>query len=332
MKRLPGAPYLVKDACDDYLDEHVDRHRGAKGAKEIRRMFKMMLGSIETLPVESIQRNQAFALIESHRNIPSQAKRLRTELGAAWDHAVDAGRVSDNTPNWWRQIMRGKLKSVGKRIEGKPIGTAKRVLSESELGELINWLPNFSQTIDDVLTLYLWTGTRGAEIVAMEGAEVGDEEDGLWWTIPKAKTKNINNPAAFDLRVPLIGRAETVVRRRLARYGKGYLFPRRQGDGHIEQKIIQTGVFYHMPYSKAHPESARPRLTVTKWAPHDLRRTVRTMLASMDCPRDVAESILGHMLEGVEGTYNLYRYDRQRREWLTSISTKLETLATTRKT
>jgi integrase len=160
---------------------------------------------------------------------------------------------------------------------------------------------------------------------------VGDEADGFWWTIPKAKTKNVNNPAAFDLRVPLIGRAETVVRRRLARYGKGYLFPQRNGNKHIEQKIIQTGVFYSMPYSKAHPESTRPRLTVTKWSPHDLRRTVRTMLASMDCPRDVAESILGHMLGGVEGTYNLHRYDRQRREWLTSISDKLEALATTRK-
>jgi len=199
-KRQPGAPYLVREICDDYLDEHIDRHRSARGAREIRRMFKTMIGPIEGLLPEAVTRTVAFQLLDSHKHIPSQAKRLRTELGAAWDHAVDAGRISDNTPNWWRQIMRGKLRSVGKRIEGKPIGTSKRVLSEIETGELINWMPNFSQTLDDVLTLYLWTGTRGAEIVAMEGAEIGDETDGLWWTIPKAKTKNSENPVDQMLR------------------------------------------------------------------------------------------------------------------------------------
>jgi hypothetical protein len=45
-------------------------------------------------------------------------------------------------------------------------------------------LPNFSRTLNDVLTLYLWTGTRGSEIVSMEKSEFRDEEDGFWWTVP----------------------------------------------------------------------------------------------------------------------------------------------------
>lgn len=326
-KRDPSAPYLVRELCDDYAHEHLDRHRTSRGSREIRRMLKTMLGSIEHLPAASIQRNQAFQLIESHRHIPSQAKRLRTELGAAWDHAIDAARVPDNTPNWWRQIMRGKLRSKGKKIEGEHIGTKKRVLSPEETGRLINWLPNFSRTVSDAVLLYLWTGTRGAEIVSMEGKEITEEKDGLWWTIPKAKTKNAHHPEAFDHRVPLVGRAEVAVRRRKQLSGDGYLFPKRGGGGHIEQKTVQTGVFYHQPYSKTYPNNSRPRLTVTHWAPHDLRRTVRTMLASMNCPKDAAELIIGHMLEGVEGVYNLYRYDHERREWLTKLSEKLESLS-----
>ena len=99
------------------------------------------------------------------------------------------------------------------------------MLSEAETGELIRWLPNFTSLADDALTLYLWTCIRGAEIRAMEASEITEERDGLWWTVPKSKTKGARHPLATDLRVPLVGRAEAVVRRRLAEAPKGYLFP-----------------------------------------------------------------------------------------------------------
>jgi len=63
--------------------------------------------------------------------------------------------------------------------------------------------------------------------------------------------------------------------------------------GHVEQKSIGVAVHYRMPYCKTYPDLVRPRLTVTKWAPHDLRRTGRTMLAALGCPTEVAEAILG---------------------------------------
>ncbi len=68
-------------------------------------------------------------------------------------------------------------------------------------------------------------------------------------------------------------------------------------------------------------------MPVAQWAPHDLRRTGRTMLTALGCPTDVAESILGHMLPGVEGVYNRHTYDRERREWLTRLDAHLEALA-----
>jgi len=47
----------------------------------------------------------------------------------------------------------------------------------------------------------------------------------------------------------------------------------------------------------------------------------------MGCPNEVAESILGHMLPGVQGVYNRHTYDRERNEWLRRLSDKLESLA-----
>jgi integrase len=109
----------------------------------------------------------------------------------------------------------------------------------------------------------------------------------------------------------------------------GWLFPsisRAGVAGHVTQPSMQTKVHYYQPYSKSRPDHVRTRLTVTHWSPHDLRRTGRTMLAAMRCPHDVGEAILGHVVGGVAGVYQQYRFDRERREWLVRLSDKLEAI------
>jgi integrase len=321
-----NAVYTVRRLCDDYLDGHIARNRSPKGEKEVRRLLARMIDLIADVPAASLTRAQAFDQLDTHLDTPVLCLQLRAELGAAWDYALDAGRLTDNTPNWWRMLMRGKIKSKGKQIDGEKIGTVKRVLSEPDLAQLIPWLPNFQPAIADVLTLYLWTGGRGAEIVAMEAAEITQESDGWWWTIPKRKTKNARHENATDQRVALSGRAEEVVLRRLAQTPKGFLFPSASKNGHLEQKYISEQVYYYQPYCKVREELVRKRLPVSHWAPHDLRRTARTMLAALDCPDSVAEAIIGHMQNGIKGVYNRHSYDKQRREWLTRLAEHLESL------
>ena len=327
-----AAGYTVADVAHDYWEGHVFPNRAEKGATEVGRMFDTMLGSTGGIPAQSLTRAQAFDLIKGHAGErPVVAGYLRSELGAAWEYAIDSGRLPESTPNWWRLILRGKVKSKGKKIAGQYVGTKKRALTPDEAGELIRWLPNFTRLIEDVLTVYLWTGCRGAEILTAEGKEINEEEDGnIWWTVPKEKTKNARHPDATDLRVPLFGRARSVMLRRKALSGEGYLFPARVKGrpAPVEQKTIQSTVWLHQPYSSTRPKVSRPRLPVTHWAPHDLRRTVRTFLASRGCPRDVGESILGHMLPGVQGVYNLHTFDAERVEWLGWLSNYLEELAT----
>lgn len=324
--KLKGSP-TVADVLRDYVHGHINVNRAAKGAAEVRRMFaKMIPGKFSAKDAASLTRRDAFDLISSHSDIPVQAAKLKAEIGAAWSMALDAGRLPDTTPNHWRDILRGKLKSQGKKIAGEKIGTAKRVLSGSELGELVTWLPNFSRLVEDSLTLYLWTGCRGAEIMAMTGAEVADTPIGLVWTIPKSKTKNARHANAMDLRVPLIGRAEKIVRRRMAAHGKGFLFPSEKGSGHTQQKMVSESVFFRQPYCKIRDNWTRTRLTVTHWGPHDLRRSARTLLAQLGCPHEIGEAIIGHMLPGVSGIYQLYKFDAERVEWLGKLDAELERL------
>lgn len=320
--------YTVRRLCADYLGGHVERHRKPKGALIVKRIFSSMIEAIADKSAETITRRQAFDLLESYSHTPMLSAKLRSELGAAWDYALDAGRIPETSPNWWRLVMRGRLRTKGRKVQGKHVVT-KRVLDDNELGELIRWLPNLGRTLDDALTLYLWTGTRGSEIVSMESSEITKEADGYWWTVPKAKTKNAARANATDLRVPLVGRAEQVVLRRLAQAKDGFLFPARNGVRHNDQKTIQQGVYYHQPYCKVQPKHVRPRLTVTNWSPHDLRRTTRTKLASMGCPHEIGEAIIGHVLPGVAGIYNRHTYDKERREWLTLLAARIEEIVAT---
>ncbi len=322
--------YTVQRLCEDYLDGYIDHNRAMKGRVEVRRMFNTMLSELSQVPAAEVTRAQAFDLIQGYaKRIPVQAAKLRAELGAAWDYAIDAGRLPETVPNWWRLILRGKVRSKGKAIAGEKIGVVKRVLSEQEVGELLRWLPNFTRLVEDVLTMYLWTCTRGSEICGMSGAEVTLEGDQWWWTIPKARTKNARHANATDHRVPLFGRALAVVQRRKALYDEGYLFPAKGvvPVRPVEQKSIQAAVFTYQPYSGTRPEWVRPRLTVTHWAPHDLRRTSRTLLAKLGCPDEVGEAIIGHMPSGIVGVYNRHSYDAERVTWLRRLDSYYANIA-----
>jgi integrase len=61
----------------------------------------------------------------------------------------------------------------------------------------------------------------------------------------------------------------------------------------------------------------------------DLRRTIRTLLATLGCPNEIAEAALGHVQPGIIGVYNRHTYDRERREWLAQLSHRLEDIAAT---
>ena len=75
------------------------------------------------------------------------------------------------------------------------------------------------------------------------------------------------------------------------------------------------------------PEQMRARWPVKDWASHDLRRTVRTQLAAMGCPQDIAEAVLGHIRPGVVGVYDRHAYDAERREWITLLAAAWEAAA-----
>lgn len=97
-----------------------------------------------------------------------------------------------------------------------------------------------------------------------------------------------------------------------------YLFPSQATKKPIQQKYLTEN-------SWRLRESGQ-MLDIAHWTPHDLRRTVRTGLSRLQCPNEVAEAVLGHTRGGVEGIYNLYKYDAECKRWLQVWADYLDSL------
>jgi integrase len=91
--------------------------------------------------------------------------------------------------------------------------------------------------------------------------------------------------------------------------------------------VLGVEVYACSGRSKAPAYAHRKACPVGGWAPHDLRRTARTLLAELGCPFEIAESILAHRLPGIAGVYNKAGFESERVEWLTRLNEYLDRLA-----
>lgn len=324
--------FTVRKLVEAYITGHLEHERQAAGALAARRALERLLDeepAFANSAAAAVTRAMCFDLLDARKATPTAAQKLRSMLGAAWSLALDAGRLDQNVPNWWPAIMKGRLKSKGKVVGGEHQGQQRRMLRDEEVGELLAWLPNMHELGRDTLQMYLWTCTRGSEILAMRPDLITEEKDGWWWTVPKEATKNARFEHAVDLRVPLVGRALAIVQRRMKAVGKsGFLFEDVRGEQYT-QHDFSTYIYGLQPYSEkvARRDSEGLVLPVTHWTPHNLRRTSRTMLAALGCPTEIGEAVLGHLPPKIEGTYNAHSYDKERRVWLEKLSKHLEKLA-----
>ena len=64
------------------------------------------------------------------------------------------------------------------------------------------------------------------------------------------------------------------------------------------------------------------------WVIHDIRRTVRTRLASLRIPDMVAEMIIGHGRKGIQRVYDQHSYENEMREALELWAARLRDIVT----
>ena len=63
---------------------------------------------------------------------------------------------------------------------------------------------------------------------------------------------------------------------------------------------------------------------IPNWTLHDLRRTAKTLMARAGVRPDISERVLGHVIAGVEGTYDRHSYADEKREALEKLAAMIE--------
>jgi len=283
------------DCANEYIAAHESGWKNAKHGQQWRNTLETYATpKIGALPVQSIDRSHVLGVLQPlWKSKTETASRLRSRIELVLSYAMQAGYRPDGpNPATWRGGLDALLPAaakVAKKSNHKavPVREApaffKRLQQQDGVGAR-------------ALAFTMLTGARSGEVRGATWAEVTETDAGPVWVVPPERMK-----AGKPHRVPLPQAAFDLLGKR----GKpdALLFPAPRG-----------GTLSDMTLS-----AVMKRMGVDA-VPHGLRSTLRDWCAERNVPREVAEALLAHVVQGVEGSY--FRSDllEQRRTVLTAYA------------
>ena len=322
------ARFTVADLVEMYLTQVIEdrmipdsrtkalkRVAGArkpKGQAETRRtLYNDPVRVLGDRVASEVTRKDVVAMVKGilDRGANVQAGNVLREFTAAYEYAIGLDKFPEDFAN---PALLAKTSLKMTKVKMTP-SKGRRALSDNEIKSLLAWLPGsgFSITQKNVIRLTLWTGCRTGEVCQAAWRDM-DLEKATW------HMRDSKNGAERYVQLP---RQAVDFLRQLRLNGMAYVFMSTRTGLPIQQKSLSE-MKWHMknPDMVQKNRSFRPEqlwlTTIDDWSPHDLRRTVRTGLARLGCPSEVAEAVLGHSRKGIEGTYDLHGYENECREWL----------------
>src|SRR5262249_30998644 len=177
----------------------------------------------------------------------------------------------------------------------------ERVLSDVELKAVWEAAEAAKGPFGALIRLVLTTAARRSEAAGMRWGEIENGD----WILPASRNKT-----KVDLVRPLSGAAQAVLAS-LPRIGNSdYVFTT---DG---KSPISGFSKFKSAFDKASG--------VSGWTLHDCRRTSRSLMARAGVPERHAEQCLGHVIAGVEGTYNRHTYAHEMRLAYEKLASEIE--------
>ncbi len=194
----------------------------------------------------------------------------------------------------------------------KPLAESKRtrILSDAELRLVWRAAEIESFPFGDIVRVLILTAQRRGEVAGLVRPEVDARAKA--WILPPERTKN-GLPHLVPLSttaVAIISAAPKILDEDHL-YGLGGRTPFSgfsRGKARLDERIARLAK-EEDPGAKDMPE----------WNLHDLRRTVATGMARLGVLPHVVEAVLNHVSgskAGVAGIYNLWTYEREKREAL----------------
>jgi integrase len=276
----------------EWLKRHVDKN-GLRTAHELRRVaYTYIVPHWGERPFVSILRSDVAKLLDY----------VEDNHGA---HQADAVlSVSRMIGSWYRDRDDNYLSPFAgmKRRVAKQNRKRNRTLNDAEVRAV--WLAaDKAGAYGSLIQLLLLTAQRSAKVRALRWSDIAD---GVW-TISTAAREKGN---AGALKLPEL--ALKIIEAQPLLVNNPFVFAGNNGG---------PKAFDHRA------KMAFDQLCgVSGWRHHDLRRTARSLMSRAGVLNDHAELVLGHARPGVEGTYDLHKYDSEKAAGLTKLAILIESI------
>jgi integrase len=283
----------VQAICEEYLAREGHKLRTASNREAT--LKRLVFPEIGNQPIHTLRRSHLVRLLDK---VEDQNGERSADIVLAYLSRVfnwHAGRSDEfRTP-----IVRGMRRRNTKEH------ARNRILTDQEL--LHVWDAVDTGPFGCFLKFLLLTGARRGEAAAMLWKEINGAE----WILPA-----VRNKTKVDLARPLSAAAQQVLSKVPKLASTDFVF---SIDGHSA-----LGGF-----------TRRKRVLdqasgVIGWTLHDLRRTARSLMARAGVPSEHAERCLGHVIRGVEGTYNRHDYVNEMRIAYEQLATLIEQIVNPR--
>jgi integrase len=291
----PVKPDTFKAVAENWLKRHVARKQ-LRSEREIRRVLeKYVYPQWGDRDFISIKRSDISALLD---HVEDNHGKRQADLVLAYTRTI-ANWFASRDDDYVSPFVRGMRRHDNE--------ARARILDDEEL-RLIWKQAEVNGAFGAIVRLLLLTGQRREKVATMKWADIG--LDGTW-TIDTAEREKGN---AGLLQLPPQALSIITTQPRIG--DNPYVFAGRGNGCH---DISQS----KRPFDRKLPK-------MPHWTLHDLRRTARSLMSRAGIRPDIAERVLGHTIEGVEGTYDRHQYQTEKGLALKQLATLIDMIVENR--
>ncbi len=295
---------------DDFIEQYVrDKERLLRTADAYESTFKRLVKpAIGKVGIYDLRRSHVARMldqIEKERG-PVMADRARQNLRKALTWYAERDDVFNLNAAIVRVTPRANTKDRART----------RVLSDDEI-RIIWPVLDEAGTFGTLVKALLLTAQRRDEVASMSLKEIN--EDGMW-TIPAERYKT-KRPNFVPLSKTVLGLVEE--RKKISKCDYVFASSAKTPFSAFgkSKAALDEAILSAMRKQAKKGEKVEP---MPNWTLHDLRRTAKTIMSSAGVRPDISERVLGHVIGGVEGTYDRHSYANEKREALEKLAARIE--------
>jgi integrase len=293
MAEIPVQPDSFRSVAETWIARHVIAKKKLRTRPEIERMLKVYVyPQWAAKDFISIKRSDVAALLDH----------VETKHGATMaDRVLEVVR---SIANWFATRSDDYVPPFTKdmRRTNPEDRKRKRTLSDDELRRVWSQAGQ-SNGFGALIKILLLTGQRRGAVLSMKWDDI--EDDGTW-SVPHNPREKVN---AGSLKLPKMALA--IIRAQPRYASNPYVFAASRGNGPMNG------------FSRAKQQFDK-RCNVHGWTLHDLRRCARSLMSRAGVRPDIAERTLGHVLPGIQAVYDQHKFEAEKADALSRLSTLVD--------